>query len=498
MKTVRTRLAPSPTGYLHIANLQKIIFSYALAKKHGGQYILRIEDTDRNRFVEGAEHYVFDAHELLGIPIDESVIHGGNFGPYRQSDRLEIYNKYALELIEGGYAYYAFETKEELDEMRAAQSEAGHRPHYNGQYRDYPLEEAQKRVAAGELHVIRLKVPKNEEIKVQDLIMGELKFNTNDVDDYILVKSDGFPTYHLAVVVDDHLMEISHVFRGVEWIPTTPVIYLLYKAFGWEMPEIGHVPNILNHVGKGKLGKRHGSVALAEFFEKGYLKEAIINYIGLLGWTPPIKREHGEKEREIFSLEEIVELFDTKDLNKSNPKFNPDKLLWFNKEYIKSMDNSELTERFKWWVEKYGTDLEFREEMLNDSEFDKKIALVSQRANLLSEIPEMLTFFYSAPGVIDWNVKQMNTINEKDGLRSKLQNDILELMSSLNDDSDSWTHEEWENGMRAIGDKNEVKHGDVFMVLRLMIVGGTFSPPLFECLQILGKDEVVARIQKSI
>ncbi len=485
--SVRTRFAPSPTGYFHIAALQKVLYCYALAKKNNGQYIVRIEDTDRNRFVEGTEEVIFESHRLMGIDIDESVQDGGDFGPYRQSDRLDLYKKYANELIEKGFAYYAFETKEELDEMREAQKEAGRRPHYNGQYREYPVEEAKKRIENGEEYVIRIKVPPNEEIIVDDLIMGKLVFKTNDLDDYILMKSDGYPTYHLAVVVDDHLMEISHIFRGVEWIPTTPVIAYLYKFFGWEMPEIGHIPNILDPNGKGKLSKRNGSVALFEFFEAGYLKEAIINYIILLGWSPSIERVHGEKEREIFSLEEFVDLFDTKDLNKSNPKFNREKLLWFNKEYIKNMNSKELTARFLEWNEKYKK----VENIKNDNGLEQKIALVKERTQTLNEIPDMLSFFYNSPSNIDWNIKQLKNVQEK---IAEIKKSIYELISSFENDSTKWTHEEWEAGMREIGDKFEVKHGDVFMVLRVGIVGTPFSPPLFESLQILGKEKVLERL----
>ncbi|MCA9380819.1 glutamate--tRNA ligase, partial [Candidatus Dojkabacteria bacterium] len=364
--TTRTRFAPSPTGYFHIAGLQKVLYSYALAKKNNGQYIVRIEDTDRNRYVEGTEDVIFESHKLMGIDIDESIHDGGDYGPYRQSDRLDIYIKYADELIENGFAYYAFETKEELDEMRKSQMDAGHRPRYNGLYREYDLEDARERVEAGEEYVVRLKIPAHREIIVEDLIMGEMKFNTDDLDDYIIVKSDGYPTYHLAVVVDDHLMKISHIFRGVEWIATSPIMKLTYEFFGWNMPEIGHVPNILNPNGQGKLSKRNGSVALSEFFEEGYLKEAIINFIILLGWSPSIERVHGEKEREIFSLKEFIDLFDTKDLNKSNPKFNREKLLWFNKEYIKNFDTNELADRLNEWNNRYfkNNDIE------QDSEID--------------------------------------------------------------------------------------------------------------------------------
>ena len=492
---VRTRFAPSPTGFFHIAGLQKVLYSYALAKKNKGEYIVRVEDTDRNRFVEGAEDIIFESHRLMGIRIDESIYDGGDFGPYRQSERLEIYRKYAEQLIENGFAYYAFETKEELEEMRKIQKDSGHRPKYNGQFRDYPLADAKKRIKNNEPYVIRIKIPKNKEIKIKDLIMGDLTFNTNDLDDSIIFKSDGFPTYHLAVVVDDYLMKISHVFRGVEWISTTPIHYLLYSFFNWPLPKIGHIPNILNSSGKGKLSKRDNSVALVDFFEKGFLKEAIINFIILLGWSPPIRRIHGEKEREVFSLNEFIDLFNIKDLNKSNPKFNIEKLLWFNKEYIKNMDLDDLESRFRDWLKKYNRENKITKLILNDSNLIKKLTLVQGRVKSLDDIFKSIIFFYSTPSV-DWNVKQLKKIDS--ALRQKLIQEIINLHTNLDQDSYQWIHADWEAGIRKIGDNYEVKHGDVFMVLRLAIVGSTFSPPLFEALQILGRNEALERLRKSL
>lgn len=488
---VRTRFAPSPTGYFHIAGLQKVLYSYALAKKHGGQYVLRIEDTDRNRYVDDAEEVIFDAHTNIGVQIDESPKNPAKYGPYRQSERLDLYKEYAQVLIEKGFAYYAFETKEELEKMREAQKLEGSRPKYNGQYRDYPLEDAKKRVEAGEDYVIRVKMPLDEKIEIDDMIMGKITFDTNDCDDYILMKSDGYPTYHLAVVVDDHLMEITHIFRGVEWISTAPVHVLLYKYFGWKMPFIAHIPNILDPKG-GKLSKRNGSVALSEFFEQGYLKEAIINFIILLGWSAPIQRVHGQKERELFSLEEFIELFDTKDLNKNNPIFNRQKLLWFNKEYLKLMNTEALTARFVEWLNKFSREVELKQKFLEDKKLSFKLELVKQRATLLNEVPSMLKFFYDAPLSINWGVKQLSSVESSKIPEIKLS--ISKLFSTFSENADKWIHEEWETKMRAIADEFGIKHADAFMVLRIAITGESFSPPLFECSQILGKEEVVKRL----
>lgn len=493
-KTIRTRFAPSPTGYFHIAGLQKVLYSYALAKKHGGQYVLRIEDTDQNRKVEGTEEVIYESHKIMGLDVDESPVDGGDFGPYRQSERLDLYQKYADQLIEAGHAYYAFETKEELEQMREENRKEG-RIGYTGKYRDFPLEEAKKRVEAGEDYVIRLKVPKHQTVEVEDLIMGKLSFETNNVQDYILMKSDGFPTYHLAVVVDDYLMEISHVFRGVEWIATTPVHALIYEFLGWEMPAIAHVPNILDPNGKGKLSKRNGSVALSEFFENGYLKDAIINFIIMLGWSAPIEREYGEKERELFSLDEFVELFDVKDLNKNNPIFDRQKLTWFNKQYLSNMPVADLVHEYRAWVDLYAEKNEISEELkaaiLQDDSLDAKLALITTRVELLADIAPMLAFFYSAPANTDWEIKQLKRV--KDNL-AELKAEVLAAIEALPDNSADWTHEAWESAMRGIGDKHEVKHGDIFMILRVAIAGGPFSPPLFESLQILGKNEVLKRL----
>lgn len=494
---VRTRFAPSPTGYFHIAGLQKVLYSYALAKRHGGQYILRIEDTDQKRQVEGTEQVIFDSHTQMGLDVDESPVEGGDFGPYRQSERLELYQKYAQQLIDAGYAYYAFETKEELDQMREENQKRGING-YTGKYRHYDIEEAKARVEAGEDYVVRIKVPQDRTVEVDDLIMGKLKYDTNTVQDYILLKSDGFPTYHLAVVVDDHLMEISHVFRGVEWIATTPIHALLYEFFGWEMPAIGHVPNILDPNGKGKLSKRNGSVALSEFLRDGFLPAAIINFIIMLGWSAPIEREHGEKERELFTLEEFIEMFDVADLNKSNPVFNRDKLLWFNQQYLINTDAKELAETMRSWLTDYSEELELDKALVSliveDESLPLKIALVQGRAKTLVEVFESLGFFYAAPSNIDWEIKQMKRVNAAD-LKDELLGEIRKYFTDLADDADAWTHEDWEQAMRDLADSRDLKHGDVFMVLRLAVAGSPFSPPLFEAIQILGKKETLARLK---
>jgi len=483
---IRTRFAPSPTGSVHIGGIRTALYCYAWAKKNNGKFITRIEDTDQGRFVEGATEEVFEMLDAYGLTPDESLVHGGEYGPYVQSQRKDIYLKYALELIEKGYAYYCFLEPEELKTIQEATRGAG----FRSRYRDQDIESSKKMIAEGKPYVIRLKVPDNETIIYKDGVQGSIKFDTNLVNDEILIKSNGFGSYHLAVVVDDHLMNISHVFRAVEWLPSTPKQILLYRYFGWEMPPFYHVTAILDPAG-GKLSKRKGSVAAKSFLAEGYLPEAILNFLMLLGWSSPEKHESGEKEKELFSLKEFVELFDLKDFNKSNPIFNREKLIWFNKEYLKLKSNEDLKEVLINWFKNYSTEFDLSTFVLQDYDLAEKIGLVKERSNTLKEILDQIKFFYKAPKDIDWNIKQtQNTID----IIKDLKNDFAELFKAFPENSKEWKHEDWEPKMRAIGDKYSKKHGDIFMVLRMAIVGSPFSPPLFESMQLLGKNEVLKRL----
>ncbi|GAB4287554.1 MAG: glutamate--tRNA ligase [Candidatus Dojkabacteria bacterium] len=483
---VRTRFAPSPTGFLHIGSVRTALYAYAFAKKHGGQFIVRIEDTDQKRRVEGSIEKIFEGLEEIRLIPDESSKHGGEKGPYIQSERKEIYLDYAKKLIEEGNAYYCFLEGDELEKFKKEFKGKG----FRSPYRDQDISISKKMIEEGKPFVIRLKVPNNEIIEYEDGIQGKTKFNTDLVGDEVLIKSNGMASYHLAVVVDDHLMEITHVMRAVEWFPSTPKQILIHRFLGIEMPPYYHLPTILDPEG-GKLSKRKGAVALHNFFEEGYLPEALLNFMMLLGWSSPLPRVHGEKEREIYSLQEFIEIFDLRDLNKSNAVFNRDKLRWFNKQYILNSSDDEFRTKFINWVEKYEEDEDFRNRILSDLDLDKKLELVKGRSETLSQSAKMINFFYYRPLSINWDVKQLEKVKDKIEL---IKAKIHKLHESFDTNSKNWTHEQWEKGMREIGDSLDVKHGDVFMVLRVAVVGEPVSPPLFECLQILGKDEVVKRL----
>ena len=336
MDDVRVRFAPSPTGYLHIGGLRTALYNYLFAKNNNGKFILRIEDTDRTRFVEGAIENLVNSLKWAGIEVDEGVTldengqikQVGEYGPYIQSERLDIYRKYVDELIEKGYAYYCFCTKERLDKVREEQKIKGLVPKYDGFCRNISIEEAKKRIADGEEYVVRLKLPQNVDIKFHDIVRGDIVINTNDLDDQVLLKSDGFPTYHLAVVVDDHLMNITHIVRGEEWLPSAPKHVFLYQAFGWEAPEYVHLPTVLNKDRK-KLSKRQGDVSVEDFRASGYLPEGLVNYLALVGWSP-------EGNEEILSMDELINEFSFERVSKTGGIFDKDKLDWVNSHYIRS------------------------------------------------------------------------------------------------------------------------------------------------------------------
>ncbi|HSH36801.1 glutamate--tRNA ligase, partial [Schnuerera sp.] len=343
MKDVRLRFAPSPTGYLHIGGLRTALYNYLFAKHNNGQFILRIEDTDRTRYVEGAIENLIESLQWAGIEYDEGVfveegkiVQRGECGPYIQSERLDIYRKYVDELIEKGDAYYCFCSKERLDKVREEQKIKGLIPKYDGLCRSLSLDEAKERIANGEEYVVRLKLPAKKDIKFKDLVRGDIVINTEDIDDQVLLKSDGYPTYHLAVVVDDHLMGITHIVRGEEWLPSTPKHVYLYEVFGWEKPTYVHLPTVLNKERK-KLSKRHGDVSVEDFREKGYLPEGLINYLALVGWSP-------EDNEEILSMDELIEKFSFERVSKTGGIFDRDKLDWVNEHHIRNYDIDKLTQ----------------------------------------------------------------------------------------------------------------------------------------------------------
>ncbi len=471
--TVRTRLAPSPTGRMHIGSIAMALKNYAFAKKHGGQFILRIEDTDKTREIEDGINEIVRALKAYGLDWDEGPEKGGPYGPYIQSQRLEFYKKYAQKLVDEAKAYYCFATKEELEKMRQEALAVGKPPRYNGMYRDYPLEKAKKRIRAGEPYVIRLKVPKDQEIVFHDLIRGEIKFDSNEVSDQVLLKSDGYPTYHLAVVVDDHLMKITHVMRGEEWISSTPKHVLLYQAFGWPMPTWAHIPVFLNPDGKGKMSKRKGDVAALDFLEKGYLKEAVLNFLMILGWTP-------KDQREILNLDEYVREFNPADISHNSVIFDLKKLNWLNGVYIRKLSDAKLKKRLK----------PFIPSGFPEKKLDRVIPLIKERLVTLADFDKLTRFLWQQPS-IDSKLLLKKATPELVKKQLKL---TLEALESLDDFSDQAV----EQVIRKLQEKHGWRKRQYFMMLRVAVTGEKATPPLFETMSVIGQEEVVSRLKEIL
>jgi glutamyl-tRNA synthetase len=486
---VRTRFAPSPTGSLHIGGLRTALYSYALAKRNKGQFILRIEDTDKKREVKGSLDEIIELLHLFHLNYDEGPDIGGSYGPYVQSQRLDIYRKKSEELVEKGFAYYCFCSPERLEDLRKDQLRAKLQPKYDGKCRELDISESRKRISKGEKYVIRLKVPEKRKIEFTDAIRGKVSWDSKEVDDQVLLKSDGFPTYHLGVVVDDVMMGITHITRGIEWMPSVPKHILLFEAFGYKIPIMAHMPVILDPAG-GKLSKRKGTVATKEFLRQGYLPETILNFIMLLGWAP-------KDDREFFTLVEFVQQFELKDLNNASPVFDRQKLLWFNGMYIRKLSLENFTKRVVEWAKLYCTDQAMKNYMLKDSELSKKLALIQERLQTLDQIPVSLTFFYTSLPMPDPSaVKGIKRYKESE-IKSVLK-EYIEIFESYDENSGKWKHENWEKDIRSLGDKYSWKHADIFMLIRLAVCGSPVSPPLFESLVILGKDEVESRLKKAL
>lgn len=518
MSEVRTRIAPSPTGGLHIGHMRTILFDYALAKKSGGKFVIRIEDTDQNRYVEGAVDKLLDVITDYGITWDEGPRVGGEYAPYVQSERLDLYKKYAEQLVDQDDAYYCFMNEEETKALQEESRLANKK--LRSPYRNSSKEEVEKLIAEGREYVIRLKVKEGEELQFEDAALGIVKFNTNEVDDQVLLKSDGFPTYHLAVVIDDYLMKITHVLRGNDWLPSTPKHILLYKAFGWDIPVICHLPNLKEKDSGKKLSKRYGAVFASQFLLMGYLPEALNNFLMLLGWSSPEARVHGEKERELFTLQEFTELFSLDRVQKTAlVSFDRDKLKWFNQQYVKALESEVLADKFLNWIEKFFlkasiedlntvflkddiTDahiqnaLKLVEVIRNEdkAELTKKLSLLKDRAINFWDILLSLGFFYNAPEYVNWNITQVESFQDKINLMLDKTKVIFENMDV---DSKNWDQQKWVEGMKNISSEFGLKTGDSFMILRLATVGSPYSPPLFEALQILGRDEVLNRLNNS-
>ncbi len=464
--TVRTRIAPSPTGFPHIGTIYQVLIDFAFARKAGGKFILRLEDTDRARFVEGAEDVIYSSLAWFSLNPDESPKIGGPFAPYRQSERLPIYKKYSDELIAKGHAYYCFCTRERLEEMRKNQEAHHLPPMYDKTCLKLTPTDVKAKLDAGVPHVVRMNVPVHEKIAFDDLVSGHIEFDSDVIDHQVIMKSDGFPTYHFGVVVDDHLMEITHVFRGKEWISSTPKHVLLYQYFGWKMPVHGHLPLILNEDGKGKLSKRHGHASVDYYRKLGYLPEAVLNYLSNIVWNHP-------EGKEIYDLDEFIKRFDVEKITSQGPRFDLKKLDWVNGQYIRALTDDALQTRV--------SEFDERVSRADAKLVAKTMPLVKERMHVLSDYWSLASFFFTKP----------------DSFETPLRKDMLSGLYETLTPVD-WKHEPMEQSIRQLAEKNSWKPKDVFMQLRLAVTGKTVGPPLLESLEILGKEETLIRLSVEL
>jgi glutamyl-tRNA synthetase len=502
-REVRVRFAPSPTGALHIGGVRTALYNFLLARKHQGTMILRIEDTDQTRYVAGAEEYIIESLKWAGITIDEGVGVGGPHAPYRQSERKEIYKKYAQQLIDQGHAYYAFDTEEELDAMRERLKAAGASVlQYNSITRlqmknslTLSAEEVTTKLAAGEPYVIRLKVPSKEEVRLHDLIRGWVMVHSSQIDDKVLMKSDGMPTYHLANVVDDYLMKISHVIRGEEWLPSAPLHVLLYKFLGWEkeMPQFAHLPLLLKPSGDGKLSKRDADQMGFPIFplnwtdpetgelakgykESGYLPDALINFLAFLGWNPGTTQE-------IFSMTELIEAFSIERIGKAGAKFDIQKAQWFNQQYLKAKTNQQLAGYLL-------SALAAENISCPTEKAEKIVGIMKERVTFPHEFWTHGKFFFEAPAQFDEQVAAKKWNDDAVRVLTEFQKEITNIPSL--------TAETAKNTLEAVTAKLNVKTGQILQALRMSITGGASGPDLMITLEILGSEEVVKRINYAI
>ena len=492
---VRVRFAPSPTGPLHIGGVRTALYNYLFARRNGGKFLLRIEDTDQSRFVEGAEDYIMEALDWCGITIDEGVREGGIYGPYRQSERKEIYSQYARQLIERGFAYYAFDTPEDLDKRRSEAEASGDTFMYNSSLRGSMKnsltlghEESTRMIESGAPYVVRFKMPDNEEITMSDLIRGDVSVNSSTQDDKILYKSDGMPTYHLANIVDDHLMEISHVIRGEEWLPSLPLHVSLYRAFDWKEPQFAHLPLLLKPEGKGKLSKRDGDRLGFPVFplywpygdtakgyrEEGYLPAAFTNMLALLGWNPGT-------EQEIFTMEELAAQFSLDRVSKSGARFDPEKAKWFNHQYIQMMSDAELSDAFAKILLEKGISCEADRR-------EKLVSMVKERISFVKEIWDQVDFFFNAPLEYDQQVVKKRWKEDTDQLMTQL----YKQLSAIEDFSSALTEE----AVKMWITENELNMGAVMTPFRLLVVGELRGPHLFDIIEWIGREETLERLSK--
>ena len=490
---VRTREAPSPTGLPHVGTALQVLFNWVFARRYEGKFIVRIEDTDKKRFVEGSEEGIMEAIEWLGLEPDESINNEGPYGPYRQSDRLDIYKKHAKKLIDQDHAYYCFCTEDRLTKMRQEQSKKHLPPKYDGKCKSLSKEKVKEKLNKKEPYVIRLNVPSNRTIIVNDMLRGEVKFDSNIVDDQVLIKSDGFPTYHLAVVVDDHLMKITHMKRGEEWLPSAPKHILLYEFFGWVPPKMIHMPTLRN-ADRSKLSKRKGNTSLWWYREQGYLKDALLNFLALLVWLP-------KDQREFFSKEEMIEEFEFKQIKLTGPYFDTKKLSWMNGNYIRKMESSKLLKEIEnWanWVIKKGSDkkiIKGAKKLLKWFKKDEKIyqsavELAQQRLKILGELPELISFYFTSE--LDYDLADLLQGQNS----SKVKTALLAVIDELKKLKE-YSNSSWEQTIRTTADKHDLSHKNLFMSLRSAVTAQKFTPPLYDVMNVLGLPESFKRIQRA-
>lgn len=484
-------------------------------KKNNGKFIFRIEDTDQKRSIEHGAEALIEAYGAYGIVADEDPFKGGDYGPYIQTERKEIYKKYADELIEKGHAYYCFCSSERLDQVREMQKANKIKPMYDRHCRAIDIAEAKKRVEAGEPHVIRMKFPTEGITECEDLIYGKIKFHNRDIEDQVLVKTTGIPTYHLAVVVDDHLMKIHTAVRGTEWMPSFPKHVKLFEYFGWEMPHFAHVPVILNPDGKGKLSKRHGALPAISYLRKGYLYEAVLNYAMLCGWAPEPEKAHQD---EIYSVDELIQLFDFSRVHKAGGRYDQKKLDYINGKHIRNMEIDDFAQRVINWAEQlvlkpfitdqfedpqpWEADLKAQVEnylplwKADLEKFKKALTLEKERITVLSELPYSLAFFYEDS--LTWKAEDWNTKNHSFAELADALAEVSGRLEKLFVDNPAPPHEAWEAIVRGYADELAWKHGDMFLAIRSAVTGRLQSPPLLESIEILGWQKAKEFIAQAV
>ncbi|MGI9174526.1 MAG: glutamate--tRNA ligase [Rhodothermales bacterium] len=486
--SVRVRFAPSPTGLLHIGGLRTALYNYLFARKHGGTFVLRIEDTDQSRYVEEAEEDILGSLAWSGLSYDEGPEKEGEHAPYHQSRRQDVYQQYAQQLLEAGHAYYAFDTPDELDAMRERlQGKGTPAPRYDAATRNemknaltLPESDVRERLERGEPHVIRLKVPQGETVRFEDVVRGHVAFETSEIDDQVLIKSDGLPTYHLANVVDDHLMAITHVIRGEEWLPSTPKHLLLYRFFGWTPPQMAHLPLIMSPSG-GKLSKRNAEkmgipVSVRQYREEGYEPEALVNFLAFLGWNPGT-------EDEVFSLDGLAEAFSLDRVGQSGAQFDLDKLRWYNEQHLRRLSPDDLAERARPALDAHGYD--------PDVHYLRQVAaLMQERITFAADLATTCPYFYEDP-----------TSYDEKGVQKRWKDDSAELLTQYADRLealDGFTAETTEQALRDLTEAADVGAGRLIHPTRLAVSGVTSGPGLFDMMAVLGKDVCLRRLRRAV